>query len=232
MAQRAYVLAGSWLAGTLVATGVGLGAIAMVGDGLTTDGAPPLSSREVDQALGAGGGGPAPAPTGQATPVALRSFRVAGVGSVVARCVPRGVEALSWSPERGFRSDDVRPGPAAEAVVVFEGSDRDVRVSLRCVDGVPQGRARSVADDRGGDRADGADDDGDDGGESGTGSDDGSGSGSGSVRSGRGPGPSGSDGADQVATPDDRGGDRPDGPDDDPYADDDRDDDPDDRDDD
>jgi hypothetical protein len=59
-------------------------------------------------------------------------------GEVVASCQAAGAYLISWSPQQGYETDDVRRGPAAQAVVTFESPANSVVMQVTCQGGVPQ----------------------------------------------------------------------------------------------
>jgi hypothetical protein len=58
-------------------------------------------------------------------------------GSVGAVCQAGGAYLRWWSPDQGFRVDDVNRGPAAIASVTFEGGAGEVILRVSCVSGAP-----------------------------------------------------------------------------------------------
>jgi len=84
---------------------------------------------------------PKPAPTKTSSPApktVARTIASRG-GSVVAACTSGSVTLRSWSPAVGYRVDEVRRGPAAEAEIKFASSSNEVTLQVRCVSGVPSG---------------------------------------------------------------------------------------------
>jgi len=71
-------------------------------------------------------------------------------GAIVAQCAGGLVTLVSWSPDPGYRSDDVSRGPAATASVKFKNGGTENVVAVTCHDGEP--RADTVADDHHGGR--------------------------------------------------------------------------------
>jgi serine/threonine-protein kinase len=97
---------------------------------------------------GTGGGGGAPAPTAPApappttkpgkpgpTPVD-RTFTTIG-GTISARCIGSTATLTGYTPLAGFTPTQVRSGPGGSVGLVFDGVVTDVRVTVRCRDGVP-----------------------------------------------------------------------------------------------
>lgn len=140
----------AWCAGAATAVAVGLFALSSIDFG--------LSDRSAAQPLGESAPSQTPeatdSPEPSVTPVPLASVSstaAAGVertivsiaGTVVARCTQAGAYLVSWSPAQGFRSDDVRRGPAATAHVTFQSRTREYYVGVHCVAGVPQGSVSS-----------------------------------------------------------------------------------------
>jgi hypothetical protein len=132
-----------------------------------------LSQDEVTRQLGEETGAPvAPTPSGTArTPSADRSTPPtqtgdgftrtlrSQAGQVVARCEGATAFLEAWSPNPGYRVDDVVRGPAAEVYLWIESdSFDDVQVFVTCQAGEPVLTDRPEPDDHGGDRDDHDDD--------------------------------------------------------------------------
>jgi hypothetical protein len=118
-----------WLVAAVAATLAGLGAVRVIGEGLTGTAAATLTQEEVAEALAET---PSPAPpvaspsptgspvtpsaptTGAATPLTHSA------GRVMARCDGGLVTLVSWSPAQGYRVTDYDRGPAEEAEVTFD----------------------------------------------------------------------------------------------------------------
>lgn len=75
---------------------------------------------------------PATADTGTGTVLTSQG------GDVVAGCQAAGAYLISWSPQQGYETGDVRRGPAAQASVTFESTANSVVMHVTCLDGVPQ----------------------------------------------------------------------------------------------
>ena len=81
-------------------------------------------------------------------------------GRLVVVCDDDTASLTSWSPNPGYRVDDVVRGPAAEVSVWFESdSFDDVEVVVTCDGGKPSANELVEPDDHGGDRDDDDDDD-------------------------------------------------------------------------
>lgn len=160
-----------WVAAAVAAVGITTAAVTVAnasGDG--RDGV--LSQDDVTQQLGNESGAPeAPATTGRtpATPSSPAQTGEDGVtrtlrsqaGQVVARCAGTDAYLEAWSPNPGYRVDDVLRGPAPGVYLWIESdSFEDVQVLVRCEDGEPVLTDRVEPDDHGGDRDDDPDDDG------------------------------------------------------------------------
>jgi hypothetical protein len=77
-------------------------------------------------------------------------------GTVVVQCRDDLADLVSWSPNPGFRADDVVRGPAVRASLWFESdSADDVKVEVTCDNGTPVARQNVEADDHGGPGHDG-----------------------------------------------------------------------------
>jgi hypothetical protein len=153
----------AWIVGAVTAVGVGILALSLIGDGLTTRTVQPLTPDVVAREASAVPVDPAPAPatpsstpgdddpSGSAPPSPPRSAPASATGqqasadkllwsaggSVIARCTGANVYLVSWSPEPGYRAHDVVRGPAAQASVRFDNDDDRVAVSVGCVSGTP-----------------------------------------------------------------------------------------------
>lgn len=148
MGRHPILTAVGWLAATVAATLVGLGAIQLIGAGITGTPGGVRDQREVERALASPepatstpAVSPAPtrtaaSPSPTATGAARRGFGGPG-GSAVAECVPSGVRLVSWVPAQGYRVKEVERGPDDHVKVRFVGPDGDHELRLRCVDGVP-----------------------------------------------------------------------------------------------
>ncbi|HEY7484996.1 MAG TPA: hypothetical protein VH912_11100 [Streptosporangiaceae bacterium] len=141
-----------WLAAALVATGVGVAAVSLLGEGISDSTARPLSPAEVRRELDRSPE-PAETPSGKETPTPplgagpMKPFDTEG-GTVVARCAGTKAILSSWSPAQGFHAEDVVRGPASTASLTFESDEDEFLVTVTCASGTPQ--ARTQADDRGG----------------------------------------------------------------------------------
>ena len=132
----------AWAAGAATAVAIGLFALSTIDFG--------LAARPAGQPLGqatapvSSSASPEPVPEiTNAPPTGVERTITSSGGSVVARCTSAGAYLVSWSPAQGYRSDDVRRGPAPIARVGFEGHTRKYVVSVRCMSGVPQGSVTS-----------------------------------------------------------------------------------------
>jgi hypothetical protein len=161
MNRRILLAFAGWAAAACVATGVGVAAVSLLGEGISDSAARPLSSADVRRALdrspeaseppaGTSTTAPSPAasPPSTAPPAAGRTrvLNTAG-GTVVARCAGGQATLMSWSPAQGFRGEEDERGPAPVASVRFESSGTEIRIAVDCASGVPQAHTRT--DDRG-----------------------------------------------------------------------------------
>jgi hypothetical protein len=167
----------AWIVGAVAAVGVGVLALSQIGDGLTSRNVQPLTpevvAREASAAAapsavpsesespGAAGSpsasaGPSPAtstaaPSAKAPPPAAADKLVTSPGgTAVARCSGGQAYLVSWSPEQGYRADDVARGPSATVSVKFESGNNKVFLTVRCAGGEPQASFIQQADDHGG----------------------------------------------------------------------------------
>ncbi|MFB6394844.1 septum formation initiator [Polymorphospora lycopeni] len=149
MRRRTVLAVAGWLAAVAAATLTGVGAVNVIGAGITGGSAGDVYSQERiarDLALppSAGPTGPAPEPSPSATPTTpaatpepRHALSTPG-GTVVARCVGGEAELTSWTPHQGYGASDVDRGPDDDAEVTFNGPGGSYEVSVTCVDGQPR----------------------------------------------------------------------------------------------
>jgi hypothetical protein len=146
MARRLIITAG-WLAAAILAVLVGLVAISVIGDGITSPLARPLSQAEVERELAGASPAPSPSPsrvkTVPASP-APRSFPTAG-GTVVARCDGGRATIVSMAPAQGFSVHE-RDGDEGEFRGVRDDHDR-VKIEVTCRGGTPEAEIREETGD-------------------------------------------------------------------------------------
>ena len=144
-----------WLLAAGATAAVGTFALDVVGAGILGPQNQPLSQDDVARALAAAPTtAPVPSTTSAAATTASsapapRGLTVPG-GTLVAECAAGQVTLRSWSPDQGFRTDDVSRGPAASASIKFKNGGTENVVVVTCVDGEPH--AETVADDHHGGR--------------------------------------------------------------------------------
>jgi hypothetical protein len=153
--RRTLLVTAGWLGAAVLAVIVGLGAVRVIGDGLTSGAGRPRTEAEVARALASHGvtapaataspaetpstESPTAVPAGTATSAAPRSFHTRG-GTVVAQCVGRRAEITVMAPLSGFAVHERDQGPRAEAEGEFRGTTDDhdrVRVRVTCTAGRP-----------------------------------------------------------------------------------------------
>lgn len=128
-----------WCFAAAIAVLVGLAAVSALGRGILGGGPPMTSPEQVRRELASpapstAGDSERPGPTGGG---ATKVDRTPG-GTLSTGCSPAGLASLrSWSPEQGFRAQDVREGPAEEAELTFESEDTEVEITVVCDDGTP-----------------------------------------------------------------------------------------------
>ncbi|GAB3214155.1 hypothetical protein ACQEU5_15710 [Marinactinospora thermotolerans] len=160
MKRQSLFAVGGWLAAAVVAVGVGITAVNLLGTGITSESAEPLSQASVEQRLEAeaapGNGGPStepqpsPSETGgtadppegaQRNPDAPSNNRVeileSTAGTVAASCSGTTAVLEWWAPAQGHTVDDYDDGPAPQVWVEFEGTEDDVEMTIHCADGKP-----------------------------------------------------------------------------------------------
>jgi hypothetical protein len=134
----------AWSAALVAATTVGITAVNAIGSGIVGAGQRPLSQSEVDARLAASTPTTRPTTTTSPSPASssppansdTRAIPSQG-GTVIARCVPGGVEIVSTTPAQGYQASsdhEVEDHPKVE----FTAGPTKVEVRLRCVDGVVQ----------------------------------------------------------------------------------------------
>ena len=141
-------MAVGWLGAAVLAVLVGLGAISVIGNGLTSPETRPLSAAEVADELArqiavsppaSAGAGERPSPS-PSSAVATRTFPTRA-GTVVGRCVGTRPEVVSMSPRQGYELHEQDRGPQEDdAEGEFRGQDdRNDRVKFEivCPGGVP-----------------------------------------------------------------------------------------------
>ena len=148
MGRRALLMTAGWLLAAGATAAVGTAALDVVGAGILGPQNQPLSQDDVARALETV---PVTTPSAPPSTVATtstapapRGLTVPG-GTLVARCAGSQVELMSWSPDPGYRADDVVRGPATTASVKFKNDGTENEVAVTCRDGEPH--AETVADD-------------------------------------------------------------------------------------
>jgi hypothetical protein len=139
--RRTLVVTVGWLGAALLAVLVGLGAINIIGNGLTSPETRPLSAAEVADELArqitvspsatAGTGArPSPSVSPSVSPsAATRSFPTSA-GTVVGRCAGSRPQVVSMSPRQGY---EVHDQDDAEGEFRGRGDDDDDRVKFEIV---------------------------------------------------------------------------------------------------
>ena len=156
--RRNFLVAAGWLGAVVLAVLVGLGAISVIGNGLTSPETEPLSAAEVADDLArqvtvspsaSAGTGDRPSPSASGSPAGTSpavTF-VTGAGTVVGRCAGSRPEIVSMSPRQGYELHDQDRGPqSGDAGGEFRGRDDGhdrVKFEIVCSGGGP----KLVADD-------------------------------------------------------------------------------------
>lgn len=148
-----------WLVAAGVATTIGLLAVSLLTDNLTSRSMAPLSGDAVARALASSTAHPdraastaaptdpisaAPAPIDSpetppspfADPGVTRSLSSPG-GTAIARCTGNTAFLVSWSPAQGYGVEDYVRGPAASTLIQFDGEDEAVTLTVACPAGEP-----------------------------------------------------------------------------------------------
>jgi hypothetical protein len=137
----------AFVAAAIAAVSVGMVALNSIGTGLgdgpmqPVAGAGASTGSFVSPSAGPSTGaslGPSPTASGlglSGPDGPTRTFETRG-GVVVARCVGRAAYLVSWSPNPGFRTDEVHRGLAETAVVKFRSSMEQIEAKIVCASGV------------------------------------------------------------------------------------------------
>jgi hypothetical protein len=142
MARRLIIAAG-WLAAAVLAVLVGLVAVSLIGDGLVSPAAKPLSPSDVARELAAEptstpspslSPSPSPSTSAPSSSAVSRTFRTRA-GTVVASCDGDSGSITLMSPGSGFTVHE-RDGSEGEFRGVSDDHDR-VKVDVSCADGRP-----------------------------------------------------------------------------------------------
>lgn len=131
MARRLIITAG-WLAAAILAALVGLLAVNVIGDGLTSPIAQPISQDQVQRELATlpSSSPPAPAPPSPTKATAEPLSKQTRGGTVVARCDGDNPVIVSLSPAQGFEMHE-RHGADAEFRGTSDNHDR-VKIAVSC----------------------------------------------------------------------------------------------------
>jgi len=131
MARRLIITAG-WLAAAILAVLVGLLAVSVIGDGLTSPIAQPISQDQVQRELAAQPStqpSPSPSVTTSRTTAEPLSKRTRG-GTVIARCDGGTPVIVSMTPAQGFEVHE-RDGDEGEFRSTSDNHDR-VKIDVSC----------------------------------------------------------------------------------------------------
>lgn len=166
VSSRFLVGVGAWLLGAVAATTGSMIAVSVLAHGLLNAQAQQLGGPTVTADFDRDGYNVGSAPTVSASPTTRASSPAPKVthsarpsataaasgsppqssagtllessaGSVLATCKPAGAYLLYWSPDQGYRADDVIRGPAAVASVVFQSLTSSVVMRVSCSGGTP-----------------------------------------------------------------------------------------------
>lgn len=160
--RRALASVVAWTLGAVAAVGVGLLALSLIGEGLSTKTGQPLTPDAVAREASTAPSAEVPLPelTSSAAPALTQSavpstpakhsddrLVTSPGGTAIARCTPDGAYLVSWSPEPGYRIDNVNRGPASRVSVRFGAGENRVILSVTCVGGIPQSHVSHSEDD-------------------------------------------------------------------------------------
>ena len=132
MARRLIITAG-WLAAAVLAVLVGLLAVTLIGDGLTSPIARPMSQGEVARELAAQPSSPpsaSPSPAATPRPSAEPLSKRTRGGTVIARCDGGTPVIVSMTPAQGFEVHE-RDGDEGEFRSTSDNHDR-VKIDVSC----------------------------------------------------------------------------------------------------
>lgn len=148
----------AWSVGAVTAAAVGLLALSLIRTGLGEDASLPPTPDVASQLEATPtsppttGTGPAPVTSapGPAKPAQSAERTVTTIGgTLVATCRADQAYLVYWTPAPAFRTDEVTRGPAPVARVTFHGENREIKVSVLCIGGVPQPDVHEEWDDDG-----------------------------------------------------------------------------------
>ncbi|WP_062438097.1 hypothetical protein [Herbidospora daliensis] len=138
MDRRLVLAVAGWVVAALAATVAGLVVIGSFGGAFRGPGDQALSAEAVRRELALPAPSAAPRPSGP-SPAATASRVVSTEGgTVVVSCTAGRAHLTSWTPAQGWQTDDVEPGPAAQAKVKFERGEAEVEVETHCEGDVPR----------------------------------------------------------------------------------------------
>ncbi|PRX96375.1 hypothetical protein [Allonocardiopsis opalescens] len=171
MKRHSTLVVAGWFACAVLAVAVGVGAVNLLGSGITDTAVQPMSETDVERELAvanasspppsAAPSAPAessPAPSGSpsagaATPPSnIRVFEERA-GTVEVSC-SGGMAAIDWlAPAQGYEIESRQDGPAEQVSVEFDGDDDEMLIVVGCSGDTPERISAGPAGD---------DDDGDD----------------------------------------------------------------------
>ncbi|HET6755416.1 MAG TPA: hypothetical protein VFH23_15870 [Jiangellaceae bacterium] len=161
---RGVVAVAGWFAAAILAAGVTLAAVMVIGSGIFGESTRTRSQAEVAQALASlsppsgsaaspatATSSPSPSPSPQATGSASnepsspdagsgspsRRLIASAGGSVLAQCSGRDIVVLSWTPAQGYRVEEIDQEARHDVEVLFGSEDDEVKVAVRCEEGQP-----------------------------------------------------------------------------------------------
>lgn len=153
-----------WLLAVMAATAIGLAAVSLLTEGLTSRSTTPLSHDAVSDALALSTEAPknpparppAHAPAAEPTQEAptkrtiTQSMSSPG-GTIIARCTATTAYLVAWTPAQGFSVDKYERGPAESVLVQFDGNDEEyddaeITMTVTCPADEPVAAVITLAD--------------------------------------------------------------------------------------
>lgn len=126
-------MAVGWVAAATLATATGVGAVTVIGRGLSGPSGEVMTAGEIERALASAPPPASASPAVQPTPPGERLYQSPG-GTVTARCDGDRALLTSWTPANGYSLREVEK---SDAEVSFARGDSRIDVEVTCSAGVP-----------------------------------------------------------------------------------------------